>query len=78
MRFGKNFEHGVRARARTKAGTDIWYVGLSVCGLPIGIKRSNGCKVGMTSIQDLFWNEMYTVNGTREIEESGNEQKKYG
>ena len=68
MRYGKNSEPGRKARARTKADTGIWFVGLSVCGLPIGIKRSNGCKVGMKSIQDLFWNEMYTASGTKAIE----------
>lgn len=74
MRYGKNYSLGKRAKGRTKADTDIWFVGLSVCGLPIGIRRSNGCKVGMTSTPDLFWNEMFMSNGKKETaERAGND-----
>lgn len=62
--YGKNSKPGGRARAKTKAGTGIWFVGSSVCGSMIGIRQSNGCKVGMKSIQDLFWSEMYLASGT--------------
>jgi hypothetical protein len=60
-------KNGKRARGRTRAGTDIWWLGLSVCGSMIGIRRSDGSKVGMTSTQDLFWNETCSTNGTRVI-----------
>lgn len=72
--WNKNSSRGRKAKAMTKAGTDIWFVGLSVCGSMIGIRRSNGCRVGMKSIPDLFWSEMYSVNGTRAIaERAGND-----
>jgi len=74
--YAKNYRTGKRARATTKAGTDILWLGLSVCGSMIGIRRSNGLKDGTTSTLDLFWKETYLASGTRVIEvnqESGNE-----
>lgn len=57
--------NGKRARGKTKVGTGIWWLGLSVCGSMIGIRRSNGCRVGMKSIPDLFWSEMYSASGIK-------------
>lgn len=58
---------GKRARARTKAGTDIWWLGLSVCGSMIGIERISGSRAGTKNTRDLFWSEMSTANGTKVI-----------
>lgn len=69
MAWNKRSGHGKRAKAKTKAGTGIWFVGLSVCGSMIGIRRSDGSKVGMKSTPDLFWSKMYLANGTKETEE---------
>ena len=68
MRYGKNSKPGARARARTKAGTDIWWLGLSVCGSMIGIRRSSGLKAGTKSTPNLFWNETYSASGIKVIE----------
>lgn len=65
--WNKNSSRGRKAKAMTKAGTDIWFVGLSVCGSMIGIERINGSRVGTKNTQDLFWNETSTANGTKVI-----------
>lgn len=62
-----NLKNGKRARGRTRAGTDIWWLGLSVCGSMIGIERISGSRTGTKNTQDLFWNEMSTANGTKVI-----------
>ena len=69
MAWNKRSGHGKRAKAKTKAGIGIWFVGLSVCGSTIGTRRSDRSKVGMKSTPDLFWSEMYLASGTKEIEE---------
>lgn len=72
--YGKNLKPGKRARAKIRAGTGIWFAGLSVCGSMIGIKRSSGCKVGMSYTPDLFWSEMYSASGTKAtVAKAGND-----
>ena len=72
--WNKNSSRGRKAKAMTKAGTDIWFVGLSVCDSMIGIRRSNGCRVGMKSIPDLFWSEMYLASGSEAtVAKAGND-----
>ncbi len=72
--WNKNSSRGRKAKAMTKAGTGIWFVGLSVCGSMIGIKRSDGCKVGMSYTPDLFWSEMYSASGTKAtVAKAGND-----
>lgn len=66
--------NGKRARGKTKVGTGIWWLGLSVCGSMIGIERTNGCRVGMKSTPDLFWSEMCSTNGKGEtVARDGND-----
>ena len=76
MASWKSYSAGKRARGRTKRGTEVLWLGLSVCGSMIGIRRSDGSRVGMTNTPDLFWNETCSVNGTKVIvvnQEIGNE-----
>ena len=78
MALRKSYATGKRAKAKIKPGTEVLWLGLSVRGLMIGIRRSSGSKDGMTSTPDLFWNEMYLINGTKVIvdnKENGNERK---
>ena len=76
MALRKSYATGKRAKAKIKPGTEVLWLGLSICGLMIGIRRSSGSRVGMTNTPDLFWKEMCLVNGAKVIvdnKEIGNE-----